>query len=370
MIKKYIYSIIIGACSLSLSGCGNDAIVQEDVAGQTLPISFKANLPSLNIENTTRATSFSNGDRVTIVAANAGAESPIPTDWTPGNLYLNHEVGTIGSETWEHEYAEYPITLNTLKYWYFEPNKYLSFIAYSPITDPEVDARVSRTDMNLAINGTTEPLFPDLLYTAPIGNYNKSRVSVLLDFKHAMARLAVKVIAVDQDNNILPANEHPVNQLQISSLVIKTKVTQGNFNLVSSQWTLTDPGSSAPSQVAYTVIPSSGASTSIPYDNSGTGIGTSTSYLLPSASNVNTVELSSIVFKVKDTNTDIEVGGEYTLNQFKQIDNSPVTLEMGKTTILLIKLQYTAIPPITPTVQLQGQLVDWNDKGASTVTIE
>ncbi len=365
MMKKYIYSIMIGAFGvLSLSGCNNDVVEPDE--GQQVPIMFSANLPSVTVESQTRATTFSNEDKVAIVAANATAVSPIPTNWTSDNLYLNHETGTIGNATWEHGYAEYPITLSSLKYWYFEPNKYLSFVAYSPI--PSVDIRVTRpnSDMKLTVNGAAPGFFPDLLYTGTIGNYNKTRVSVLFDFKHAMARLAVKVIVVDQDGNILPSNAHPVNQLKISLLVVNTKVTQGNFDLVSSQWTLANPGTSY--QTAYTLATSS-SMLPVPYDNTGS-TPTSVCYLLPSTSAVNVVSSSSINFKVKDTNMGIEVGGDYPLDQFKQIDGSPLTLEMGKTTVLLIKLQYTAIPPVSPTIQLQGQLIEWDYKGTSTVVIE
>lgn len=364
--KKYIYhTTVVGIFGLiALSGCNNEVAAPDT---EQVPISFNANLPVISTESTTRATSFTNGDKVGIVAANVGAESPLPvaSKWETDNLYLNHEEGTIGNATWEHGYLEYPISLGSVKYWPFEPNKYLGFVAYSPV--PSVESRITRpaSDMNLTVqNGAVGDFFPDLLYTDVVGNYNKTRVSVLLDFKHAMAKLAVRVIAVDQDGNVL-SGTHPVNQLRITSLVLNTKVTQGVFNLTSSQWTLANPASGATSQTAYTLV-SSSAPVAVPYDNTAT----STSYLLPQTASVNTVELSSLVFKVKDLNTDIEVGGEYTLNLFKQLDETPIKLEMGKTTVLLVKLQYTAIPPITPTIKIEGQLVEWDDKGTSTVVIE
>lgn len=364
--KKYIYhTTVMGIFGLlALSGCNNEVAAPDT---EQVPISFNANLPALTVESQTRATSFTNGDKVGIVATNVTAESPLPgtSGWQTSSLYLNHEVGTIGNATWEHGYLEYPISLGSVKYWPFEPNKYLGFVAYSPI--PSVESRITRpaSDMNLTVqNGATGNFFPDLLYTDVVGNYNKTRVSVLLDFKHAMAKLVVRVIAVDQDGNVLSSG-HPLNQSRITSLIINTKVTQGVFNLASSQWTLTNPAGGATSQTAYTLV-SSGSPATIPYDNSTT----STSYLLPQTSAVNTVSLSSLIFKVKDSNTDIEVGGEYTLDQFKQLDETPIKLEMGKTTVLLVKLQYTAIPPIAPTIKIEGQLVEWDDKGTSTVVIE
>ncbi|MFV0589249.1 fimbrillin family protein [Bacteroides reticulotermitis] len=365
--KKYIYhTTVMGIFGLlALSGCNNEVAAPDT---ELVPISFNTNLPTAAVASMTRATTFTNGDKVGIVAANVATESPLPaaSGWLTSNLYLNHEVGTIGNATWEHGYLEYPISLSSVKYWPFEPNKYLGFVAYSPI--PSVESRITRptSDMNLTVqNGTAGSFFPDLLYTNVVGNYNKSRVSVLLDFKHAMAKLVVRVIAVDQDGNVLSSG-HPVNQLRITSLIVNTKVTQGSFNLVSSQWTLTNPAGGAASQTAYTLVSPTGTPATIPYDNSTT----STSYLLPQTAGVNTVALSSLVFKVKDTSIDTEVGGEYTLDQFKQLDETPVTLEMGKTTVLLVKLQYTAIPPITPTIKIEGQLVEWDYKGTSTVVIE
>jgi hypothetical protein len=92
--------------------------------------------------------------------------------------------------------------------------------------------------------------------------------------------------------------------------------------------------------------------------------------LLPATSAVNTVALSSLTIKLKETGMTDEVGDEYPLSNFKQIDEKPVTLEMGKTTVLLVKLQYSDIPTDNTTIQLQGQLVEWIDKGTSTVDIQ
>lgn len=355
MMKKHIY--IIGACSLLfLSGCNNDVVNPDD---ERVPIAFSAEIPSASVEAQTRATDFPNSGSIAVVAANATSTTP-----TWSSLYLDHVIATVGDKDVS---SIYPVSFTSTQYWPFNPDEYLSFVAYSPITH----SSLTHTGVGLTVDITGKVYsFPDLLYTAPVGPYNKDYNSYdgtkgkisLGDFKHAMSRLAVKVIVVDQDGNVLPSNAHPVNQLKISSLIVKTNVTQGGFDLVSSQWALTNSGTL---QTVYTLASSSSMS-SVPYDNTDTSV----CYLLPSTSSINTVALSSITFKVKDNNTNIEVGGDYPLDQFEQTDGSPVTLEIGKTTILLIKLQYTAIPPISPTVQLQGQLVEWNYKGTSTVTIE
>ncbi|WP_418894558.1 fimbrillin family protein [Limibacterium fermenti] len=369
MIKKYI-NIMIGAFALlSLSGCSNEVAVPDE--GEPAPIAFSANLPAPGTESssTTRAASFTNGDKVAIVAANASLELPVATDWRAGNLYMNHVTGTVGSETWVHGYAEYPIALaanpaspDNKWYWHFEPNKYLSFLAYSPVAGGS-DSRVSRpgSGTNLEIgHGDENKFFPDLLYTGTIGNYNKSRVSVLLNFKHALARLAVNVVVTDKDGKELPKGEHPVNQLKISSLAVKTKTDGGVFDLVNSKWTL---GSPSTELSAYSLTPN----TALPYSNTET----SEWYLLPATEGVNTVERISIDFKVKENNTGEEIGGTYALNEFKQIDGfSPVKLEMGKTTVLTIKIVYTGIPDPDPEIILEGQLFEWDYKGKSTVTIE
>ena len=300
-----------------------------------------------------------------IVATNVDNESPLPTaeEWSVGNLYMNHIVGTMGDATWTHGYPEYSISLPSVWYWHFEANKYLGFVAYSPI--PSTDAKITRpsNDMNLTVQrGVENNFFPDLLYTDVMGNYNKSRVSVLLDFKHAMTRLAVKVIAINKDGKVLESG-HPVDKLQIVSLNINTKVTQGIFNLVSSQWALSSPATNVNGQTAYTLVDPN-APQKIPYTDASTS-----TYLLPQTAATNTALLSSLNIKIKDTSTDIEVGGEYTLDKFKQLDETPIKLEMGKTAILVVKLQYTAIQPNLPTIKMEGQLVDWDYKGTSTVVI-
>ncbi len=121
----------------------------------------------------------------------------------------------------------------------------------------------------------------------------------------------------------------PLKNLHITSLVLNTKVTTGTFGLVSSQWTLTDPGSSASPSVTYTLV-SAATPTSVPYTNSATSV----CYLLPATSAVNTVALSSLTIKLKEDGVTDEVGGEFPLSSFKQIDGKPVTLEMGKTTVI------------------------------------
>ena len=102
MIKKYIYSILIGVFGLLfLAGCDTEVAIPEE--GDLEPILFSANLPEAVVENSSRlrSTGFSNGDKVGIVAAKASVTTPLPTDWTT-DLYMNHVVGTVGDTTWVH----------------------------------------------------------------------------------------------------------------------------------------------------------------------------------------------------------------------------------------------------------------------------
>ena len=363
MIKKYIYSILIGVFGLLfLAGCDTEVAIPEE--GDLEPILFSANLPEAVVENSSRlrSTGFSNGDKVGIVAAKASVTTPLPTDWTT-DLYMNHVVGTVGDPTWVHADPdpEYPITLNPTRYWPFNPDEYLGFAAYSPVPGSGGgDSRVTRANMELTVNGQTNNYFPDLLFTGRIGNYNKIDKRVLFDFKHAMAKLAVNVTVVDQNDKPLLTGQHPVNQLEISSLVVQTQAHQAIFDLMSSKWTSIE--TVADFQTAYT----GETLLTLPYSN----VETSTWYLLPSTSTVNTVDMTRIDFKVRDKNIDEEYGGEYSLADFKQASGEPVKLEMGKTTVLNIKIKYVLIPVPDPEIILEGQLVEWDYKGESTVTIE
>lgn len=364
--KKHIYTIMMGTLGLfALSGCDSNAVAPDE--GQQ-PILFSAGLPEAQTSATgTRAVNTPFMDnQIAIVAANAAIGTPTSpvTNWT-STLYLNHEIGNVGAKTYVNGYDEYPITLaNAPKYWPFNPNEYLSFVAYSPVAGK---SNITRTDMTLTVaHGTDGTFFPDLLYTGTMGNYNKTNKAVRLDFQHAMAKVVVKVMALDKDGNEMTDNTKlPLKNLHITSLVLNTKVTTGTLGLVSSQWTLTDPGSSASSSVAYTLV-SAATPTSVPYTNSATSV----CYLLPATSAVNTVALSSLTIKLKEDGITDEVGGEFPLSSFKQIDGKPVTLEMGKTTVLLVKLQYSDIPTDNVKIKLMGQLVEWDYKGTSTVVIE
>lgn len=364
--KKHIYTIMMGTLGLfALSGCDSNVVATDE--GQQQPILFSAGLPEAQTSAAgTRAVNTPFMDnQIAIVAANAEIGTPTSpaTDWS--SLYLNHEIGNVGAKTYVNGYDEYPITLaNAPKYWPFNPDKYLSFVAYSPIAGK---SNISQTNMTLTVaHGTDGTFFPDLLYTGTVGNYNKTNKAVRLDFQHAMAKVVVKVMALDKDGNEMTDNTKlPLKNLHITSLVLNTKVTTGTFGLVSSQWTLTDPGSSASPSVTYTLV-SAATPTSVPYTNSATSV----CYLLPATSAVNTVALSSLTIKLKEDGVTDEVGGEFPLSSFKQIDGKPVTLEMGKTTVLLVKLQYSDIPTDNVKIKLMGQLVEWDYKGTSTVVIE
>lgn len=358
MIRKHIY-IIIGACILCLSGCSNDIVEQPDT--EQVPIVFSAMIPSVTVETHTRATDFPNSGQIAVVAANATETTEIgSTDWSSDNIYLNHLAATVG----EKSGSIYPVTLSSIQYWPFDPDKYLSFVAYSPATHNSLTH--SGTDLTVDITGKSYS-FPDLLYTVPVGpfykksNYNAELGRAYLgEFKHAMAKLVVKVIAIDKDGNEVSNYNNTLfnTDVQVTDLHIETKNTAGTFQLTPTpEWNMFTPGTNY--QKVYSFINSS---TKLPYNKNGAV----ECYLFPG-----TVDNSQVHITVKDKTMTTPFTKE--MADFP-IDGSspdtPVTLEMGKTTVLTIKLQFTDIPTANATMQLKGELTDWDYKGESKVTIE
>ena len=270
MMKIHIYSI--GACLLFLSGCNNEVVNPDN---ERVPISFSAEIPSISVEEAqTRATDFPNSGSIAVVAANSASSTPISsTDWSSGNVYLNHLTASVGDKNG----TIYPVTFGSTQYWPFDPDKYLSFVSYSPAIHSSLTH--SATDLTVNITGKSYS-FPDLLYTAPVGPFNKENSynsergrAYLGEFKHAMAKLVVKVIAVDKGNNEITSGSI-IDDVKVTKLYVQTKVTEGTFSLITSPpaWGAFTSGSIF--QTAYSFI---AGATSLPYNKDATNY----CYLLP-----------------------------------------------------------------------------------------
>lgn len=352
--KIHIYSI--GACLLFLSGCNNEVVNPDN---ERVPISFSAEIPSLLVEEVqTRATDFPNSGSIAVVAANSALATPITsTDWSSGNVYLNHLAATVGDKNG----TIYPVTFGSTQYWPFDPDKYLSFVSYSPATHSSLTH--SATDLTVNITGKSYS-FPDLLYTAPVGSFNKENIynsergrAYLGEFKHAMAKLVVKVIAVDKGNNEITSGSI-IDDVKVTKLYVQTKVTEGTFSLITSPpaWGAFTSGSIF--QTAYSFI---AGATSLPYNKDATNY----CYLLPG-----TEGNSQIGIEVKDKTLTSLFTKAMTDFMTGDAPPVPVTLEMGKATILTIKLQFTDTPTANGAIELKGELTNWDYKGESMITIE
>lgn len=353
MKRQSLYFLTCLYLGFSASGCGNDIATPE--AGDGLvPITFSSGIiTNTSTDVQTKATTdFPNSGSIAILAAKGSSAGAQATDWTPGHLLLNHEQATAGTKNADNSY---PVNVNAgTKYWPFSPAEYLTFAAYSPLAGNALS--VDTDNKTLKVDISTDKTFPDLLYTIPVGPFNKedgkSTVS-LGEFRHAMSKLVVKVIPVDRDGKTI-TNTAGIN-VKVIELRIDTKVTSGTFSFTNTNpvWT---PGSmQADYRTVYTLINST---TALPYTSSAEY------YLLP-----DTQTLSRIYLKINDI-VDTEYAN-YTINQFKSTSNTGVTLEAGKITTLTIKLEVVDVETgEDPRTFLEGTLTDWVYKGNSEVEIE
>lgn len=370
MIKKFFY-IIIGVAGALLSGCSNE-LQQPETEDGPVPILLSVSGTRVSAEaGMTRgdavSTDFPNNGNMAVMAAKT-RQGATTFDWSADNLHLNHVAATAGTKS----NGNYPVALTPVQYWSFDANEYLSFAAYSPSTAKKEGAGPGL----LTVRAGASAPFPDLLYSTPTGSYNKETGKdgvELTTFRHAMARLVIQVVPVDKNGQQL--TDYKNDELNISKLAIQTKVTSGDFDFLAATpaWTLTAPGTDAGHTTLYTLI-SAATAKALPYDSSDSSQGGSNKgyYLLPATNTVNTVALSKIDFELKDkayTYT-YASGDDGSLDEFKTADSGSVTLEIGKTTVLTIKVKVTDIEHGGgENVILFGTLKDWEYKGNSTVTI-
>lgn len=345
---------------LLVSGCG-DNFAAPEADSERVPILFSVSSVSIStdVETETRAatTDFPNNGKIAVLAVNAEEHTANP-DWS--DLYLNHAAANAGAKNGN----KYPVTLETgTPYWPFEGDKYLSFAAYSPASARTADANT------LTVTATAQTPFPDLLYSTPTAVYNKVTGVTgveLTEFKHAMARVVIKVIPVNEHGNEISG--YNSDNFKITKLNIQTKATTGTFDFLAETpaWTLPAPGGDF--VTVYDLINAScyddAKAKKLPYDSDAC-------YLLPLATN-NMLELSKVEFELKDKaySYTYATGSDGSLDEFKNESNGSITLEMGKTTVLTIKVRVMDIQNGgSNTILLYGTLKDWEYKGNSTVTI-
>lgn len=360
MIKKFFY-IIIGVVGALLSGCSNE--LQPEVEDGLVPIRLSVSGTRVSAEAgmTRGTTDFPHNGDITVMAAKT-KQSEANVDWSTGNLYLNMPA-TVGTKS----DGKYPVALDPVQYWPFNADEYLRFAAYSPSGAKKEGA----STVLLIVTGNETAPFPDLLYSTPTPAYNKEAGNVkLTTFRHAMARLVIKVIPVDKDGEEIRSYKN--DNLKITKLAIQTKVTTGDFDFLAPTpaWTLTQP--SGDYVTLYKLINAStyNEGIALPYDSSSPAQGDY--YLLPATNNVNTVEYSRVELELSDNayTYTYASGADGSLDEFKTADGKSVTLEMGKTTFLTIKVKVTDIQTggEIDTI-LYGTLKDWEYKGNSTVII-
>ena len=302
------------------------------------------------------ATDFPHEGDIAVMAAKTTKDAT-NVDWS--NLYLDM-AATVGTKS----NGKYPVTLKSVQYWPFNADEYLRFAAYSPSAAKKEGANSAL----LTVTGTETAPFPDLLYSTPTTAYNKKAGNVeLTTFQHAMARLVIKVIPVDKDGK-----EIDNDNLKITKLAIQTKVTTGDFDFLAPTpaWTLTPASDNYVTLRKLINASTYSEGKALPYDSSNPA--QDDYYLLPATNDVNTVEHSRIEFELSDNayTYTYASGADGSLDEFKTADGKSVKLEMGKTTLLTIKVKVTDIQTGGgDNVILYGTLKDWEYKGNSTVTI-
>lgn len=360
MIKKFFY-IIIGVVGALLSGCSNE--LQPEVEDGLVPIRLSVSGTRVSAEAgmTRGTTDFPHNGDITVMAAKT-KQSEANVDWSTGNLYLDM-VATVGTKS----DGKYPVVLDPVQYWPFNADEYLRFAAYSPSTAKKEGA----STVLLMVTGNENAPFPDLLYSTPTPAYNKKAGNLkLTTFRHAMARLVIKVIPVDKDGKLI--DNYKNDNLKITKLAIQTKVTTGDFDFLAPTpaWTLTQLSDNYVTLCKLIDASTYNEGIALPYDSSNPA--QDDYYLLPATNNVNTVEHSRVELELSDNayTYTYASGADGSLDEFKTADTGSVTLEMGKTTELTIKVKVTDIQTggEIDTI-LYGTLKDWEYKGNSTVTI-
>lgn len=328
-----------------LSACSND-MLQAESDDELTPIVFNASGITASMEGQaqTRAKNdkFPNSGKIAIVAAHA---TSAVADWN--SLFMDHAGATAANEDAERKHSV-TIDGNTPYYWPFNPDEYLSFVAYSPKADNMLSICGDRTKLRVApAQGITTFTYPDLLCTTVIGPQNKTKSSIELPFEHAMAQIEINVIAIDDKGNEFT----PSPAISITSLTLDTKIAGGTFDLASNSWSLDTPAkvfSTFCTLITNDDIPKKGVS-----------------YLLLPGTEADV----QVTITMSDA-SGATVTESYAINEFKTSGTSAI-LERSKKSVLTIKVKPKDISTgNTDAIILQGDLAPWDYKGESKVTIE
>lgn len=377
--KKRYYAYIGMLCSLLVfAGCDKESITPE--TGEKVPITLSAPSLPVSIDIQTLSTASSQGiqtraetinDRsIGVVAVNTVEGAGLDTlNWS--NYYLDH-VGATGTNTDLND--EKAVTFASTQWWPFHATEYLAFVAYSPYYGSNGDNRVTRDEESNTLRVTSNETgsFPDFVYTTPVGPWNKETAKTspnkavsLGVFQHAMAKLDIKVILVDKDGNTLPPAQYPnPNRIRITELKVSTTVNSAQFDLIQpttpKTWVL---DADRNEQTVRTHISSSTTLTDVLPTYTGC-------FLLPGTENDSYVSIK--IQELAETGNTVinDISRKARINEFALEPSGTATLEMGKTTLLTIKVKYVPIPDPETSLILEGQLVEWDYKGESTVTIE
>ncbi len=384
----YIYSALLGLL-LVFASCDKDAVDTPDV-GENVPITLSAPSLPVSVDIETKVSSASgdmqtrvetiNGRSIGVVAVNTDETTLLENvDWVD-NYYLDH-VRASGTNT-TLNVDENEVAFATTRWWPFHPTEYLAFVAYSPYFGPDGDSRVERvnTSNTLKVSAGTANAFPDFVYTEPVGPWNKETAKTSLpdkavslgEFQHAMAKLDIEVILVDKDGDPIPQAQFPdPNRLRITQLGVSTEVKHGEFNLLQTtspkEWTALETGGTE-----QTVLTHISTSTTLTHNLPlYTGC-----ILLPGTEDKSYVNITVRELHPTSNTAITTVNRKAKISEFEVSPGVGAALEMGKITKLTIKVKYVSIPtppdPDNPNIELilQGQLVEWDYKGESTVTIE
>lgn len=370
MKRKYSIYMTVLCSLLVLASCDKEAVDIPGTETEKVAIALSASFLPVSVDVQTRAETI-NGRTIGVVAANTDQTTPLASvNWS--DYYLNH-VKASGTNTTLN--GEKEVAFSPAQYWPFNPAEHLAFVAYSPYHGTDGDSRVERVGTTNTLKVTADGnSFPDFLYTEPVGPYNKESAKAaapdkaisLGEFQHAMAKLDIQVKLVDKDGVEIPEANFPnPNQLRIAELKVLTEVKNGEFDLLQTtspkEWTALDATDEKETVRTHISSLTTLTATLPTYTDC---------FLLPG-----TEEKSYVSIKIQElhpTNNTVvnEVSSEAKITEFEVSSGVGAKLEMGKTTLLTIKVKYVPIPDPDTDVILEGQLVEWDYKGESTVTIE
>lgn len=336
----------VGGC-LFLSSCGNDVTTVEEEGA--LPILFSASIPtsvnteiSNSVQTKAESTTFPNEGSIAILAANATQNGVNSDGWT--NLYMDAAATAKGIE------STYPVDVNSIYYWPFNPAEKLVFVAYSPKDYPQTS---SRTSLSIDL---TKKKDVDVVYTTPTTPMDKTVGTANLgEFQHALAKVRIVVKAIDKVGKPTTAK-----QFNIKRIRVKTKATSATFDLIESKLT---------SIFAQGFTPFALLTTEKALDTQE-GIVVELNILPGNEDNtyIGLALTDGILDYGKDGDDSSKDDFGYKLAEFTPNGTDKLAFEAGKITTLTFNIQTTNIQENT--ITLKGDLKDWECQGNFEVGIE